>query len=730
MTKLLSVLAVALLTTATATAQITLVDKGKARARICLADTAATSREAADFLNTFIERMTNARLPIAEGDPGAAAKGCVVIGGTTGEAGEDGYLISCQGGTLTIRSGGHRGAVYGVAQLLEQYLGVRYYAKEAYTYETRQTLRLPSLREADTPAFRFRQHHSYSYDDPDYRRWMRLEDSREVFAGNMWVHTFNQLLPADVWGKAHPEYYSYINGERRPGTHSQWCLTNPEVLRLAIHKVDSVFRAHPGMKTISVSQNDGNDTYCQCPECQKVNEYEGAPSGNFIRFVNKIAEHFPDKQISTLAYLFTMQPPKHAKPRENVNIMLCDIDCKREVPLTDNESGQYFMQALRGWSKISRNIFVWDYGINFDNMVSPFPNFHILRDNIRLFRQHHATMLFEQANGPLGTDFCEMRAYILAKLMWNPDLDTDSLMRDFLRGYYGAAAPYLYRYQQIMQGALLSSGTPLWIYDSPVSHKDGMLNRQCMKTYARLFDMAEGAVSDSPTLLRRVQIARLPLQYSELEIERTREGGDAAEMAKKLETFRSRAEQYKVLYLNERNNPVADYCRLYKTRFLPHENTNKAAGARVIWQSAPDEKYRPIADRALTDGLYGGASYVESWVGWCGRDADFTLDMGSEKTFSRVTADFLMQSGAWVLLPRSVNYSYSADGEHFQPLGTHEFAEDRDGSIRFIPGTVEAATPVKARYLRVEVKTIGLCPAWHYGVGYPAWFFIDEVQVE
>ena len=105
-----------------------------------------------------------------------------------------------------------------------------------------------------------------------------------------------------------------------------------------------------------------------------------------MRFLNKLAERFPDKQFSTLAYLFTMHPPKHVKPLPNVNIMLCDIDTKREVPLTDNASGRDFMKALEGWSKISNNIFIWDYGINFDNMVAPFPNFPILQKNIQLFK--------------------------------------------------------------------------------------------------------------------------------------------------------------------------------------------------------------------------------------------------------------------------------------------------------------------------------------------------------
>ena len=63
-----------------------------------------------------------------------------------------------------------------------------------------------------------------------------------------------------------------------------------------------------------------------------------------------------------------MNPPKHVKPLPNVNIMLCDIDCDREVTLTENASGKEFVKAMEGWSKITNNIFVWDYGINFDTL--------------------------------------------------------------------------------------------------------------------------------------------------------------------------------------------------------------------------------------------------------------------------------------------------------------------------------------------------------------------------
>ena len=709
-------------------AQIPVTSEGKPVSRIIVATESEPSRQAARLLQDFVERISGASLPIL--DPGAKDRpNDIIIGESTREAGEDGFLLDTAGKRLRIMTGGDKGAIYGVVTLLEDYLGVAYYAYEAYTLEPNPSITIPEIHHAETPAFRYRQTFSYGNEDPVYKMWFRLEEPGETFIDNMWVHTFDRILPSTRFGQEHPEYYSFINGEHRPGNHSQWCLTNPDLFDAVVTQLDSIFKANPDMRMISVSQNDGNHTNCSCEACRAVDEYEGAPSGNIIRFLNKLAERFPDKEFSTLAYLYSMQPPKHTKPLPNVNIMLCDIDCKREVPLTDNASGQEFVKALKGWSEISDNIFVWDYGINFDNIVSPFPNFHILQKNIQLFKEHHATMHFSQVNGIKGGDFSEMRAYMIGKLMWNPYQDADSLMWRFMEGYYGAAAPHLYQYQKIMQGALLASHQPLWIYDSPISHKDGMLCPQLMKTYNELFDKAERAVADDPLYLDRVRLSRISLMYAELEIARTSNDQDKAAIRQKLERFHEWTTRYGVKTLNERNNPPEEYYALYKERFLPQSEPNKAAGAKVTWIAPPDDKYKSLGETVLTDDLYGGTTYVESWVGWNGVDGAFILDLGEEKTFTSIESDFLHQLGGWVLLPKGGKYSVSSDNVNYTAFGSFEFPEDRDPKIKFVKGKASVDQPVKARYIKVEIEALGMCPSWHYGVGYPAWFFMDEVLV-
>lgn len=710
-------------------AQVTLVKEGKPTSRIWVEKGNQVDGQAADLLQDFVRRISGATLPIVSGQtPG---KGDVVIGkGDTNGLTEDGFRLATDQDRLYISSGGDKGNIYGVVTLLEDYLGVSYYGANAYTLTKRPTITVPRLNRAENPAFRYRQSQCYAIqEDPIYKRWFRFEEPNEVFAGGLWVHTFDKILPSDVYGAAHPEYYSFINGERRPGKASQWCLTNPELFEVVAQRIDSIFKANPGMKMISVSQNDGNHTNCSCPSCKALDEREGGPTGSLIHFLNKLAERFPDKEFSTLAYLYTMHPPKHVKPLPNVNIMLCDIDCKREVPLTDNASGQDFMKAMEGWSAISNNIFVWDYGINFDNYLSPFPNFPILQKNIQLFKEHNATMHFSQIAGSKGGDFAEMRAYIVSKLMWNPYLNTDSLTHAFMEGYYGQAAPYIYQYQKLLEGGLLASRKDLWIYDSPVTHKDGMLNTNCRKRYNELFDQAEQAVANDPVLLDRVREARLPLQYSELEIARAEGNHDIEEVKAKLKLFNDRAAYFKVPTLNERNNTPAEYCQLYAERYLPGRAANLAKGAKVIWLDEPSGRYTSLGETALTDELFGGTAFVESWVGWEGKDGAFVLDLGKETAFSSISSDFLHQLGQWVLLPKKVTYSVSSDNQSYQAFGEKSIPEDRSVEVKFMDVKCDSPAPVKARYIKVEIEGVKTCPSWHYGVGYPAWFFLDEVTV-
>ena len=192
----------------TISAQLTLVKNKKPVSRIICLDSSSVNKEAADLFNEFVFRISGTRLPVLSETN--LRKGDVVIGGKTDEAQEDGFLIECTDEGLRIVSGGDKGAIYGVVTILEKYIGVSYYAKESYSLTKSETIQLPKFRNVETPAFRYRQTFSYGNEDPVYVKWFRLEEPKDLFASNLWVHTFDRILPSDIYGKEHPEYYSFM----------------------------------------------------------------------------------------------------------------------------------------------------------------------------------------------------------------------------------------------------------------------------------------------------------------------------------------------------------------------------------------------------------------------------------------------------------------------------------------------------------------------------------------
>jgi len=640
---------------------------------------------------------------------------------------EDSFEIKVENGVISITGAPQKGTIYGVFTFLEKIVGMDWYSGDFYVIPKCSDLEIAdNYQLKEVPSFRYRQTAGWGR-IPDFMDWNRLESPQTTFAGGLWVHTMNAIMPSDVYGDSHPEYYAYINGERRPGRQSSWCLTNPDVLEIATQKLDSIFKKYPDRNIISVSQNDGNNTNCKCDKCRKLDEENGGPSGSLIWFINQLAERFPDKQISTLAYLHTMNPPTNIKPRSNVNIMLCNIDCTRELPLTDTKSGQEFMRAMEGWAKISDNIFLWDYAINFHHMLSLFPNFHILSPNINLAKKNGVTMIFEQTANGVGTDLADLRVYLLCRLMWNHNADVDELTRKFCKGFYGEAAPYIYDYIKLREGALLGSGNMLWIYDSPAAHGADDMRPFLRAKYTDLFDKAEAATANDSASLAHVRIARLALQYSELEILRTMTD-KPSDMATKVDMFEERCNMFKVRTINEGRTTPKTYIDNYRKRYLPDGKTNFALSTSVEYLAAPAGTYTELAKTAMTDGLFGGGAFRDSWIGWMGNDPEYIIDLKESRYVSTVAVDFLQMLGDWVFFPLGVSAETSSDGKAYTTLGDVQVPESHISAACYHEAEI-TGTAREARYVKIKVNATKKCPNWHFGVGHDSWCFIDETRV-
>lgn len=727
-----------------------ITNHGTSNYRIVISQSAdSITRRAADELQRYIKQISGAGLAITTDT--AAIEALEIVIGTTNrtspaigkeELGMDGVRISTVDERIFIEGGSGKGVLYAVYTLLDEKMGVRLYAADAEVVPTNASITLPrDLYIEQQPVITFRDPHYKGTNDSHYIDWHRLshDTTGEKPEWGLWVHTFTRLVPPDQYWDSHPEYYSLVNGKR---ARTQLCLSNPAVLEIVCRNLEQEMALKPEARYWSVSSDD-NFGYCQCEDCQKADEVDGSPTGSVIQFVNKVAQRFPDKVISTLAYQYSRAAPKVTRPEKNVNIMFCNIECNRSKPIPTDPSSESFRHDMEQWAKLTDNILVWDYIIQFKNLISPFPNFHTLQPNIKYFVDNSVVALFEQGNREVGGEFAEMRSYVISKLLWNPMADTDSLITDFCTGYYGAGGIFVKQYVDLMTQNLINSGDGMSIFGSPCDAGASYLSQDNMADYQRLFDCAEEAVSDNALLLKRVKIARQPLYYAELEMSKldpyapgrgifikSSDGKWVTDptYSKKLENFVSLCNEQGVTRVTEWHTTPDEYLKLMSDIAVVRQEGNLSFQKGTKFKPTPAERYAKGADKVMTDGIFGSTDYAVQWLGWETPEFEITVDLGEKTMIRNIETHFLQELSAWIFFPKAVQYFVSSDGESFVIAGTVTSAEDRETSA----GTksYELKTEKQARWVRAKVTGTATCPQWHQGAGGPAWTFCDEMIVK
>ncbi len=427
-------------------------------------------RTAAEELRHYLGRVTGCDLAILEGT--SPEKGILLSSGD-GTLGADGYSLVARPPLLEIQADGIHGHLFGAYGLLEDHAGVDWFASDFTNIPVRASVSVPAgLDRTERPAFELRDMGEYDVTrHVEFAAHLRLHGRHFTFPKSLGgdsfrmdgvlvnSHTFERIIPPGKYFKDHPEWFSMVNG-KRIDLSTQLCLTNPEMTAKAMKFVLARIKANPRVKYFGVSQNDCFNR-CECPSCKALEEAEGSPAGPVIAFVNKIAEAVekvdPSITITTLAYQWSRKPPKTIRPRPNMVIVLCDIECDMSRPLATSRSKTNiaFMEDLRGWGRLTKRIYLWDYFVNYRLFPFAFTDIDAVAANLRMFRENGVTQVYEEGDnrGP-HSDSAQLKAWLFAHLLWNPGADVEALIERFISGYYGKGAPFVREYYRTYRKAV------------------------------------------------------------------------------------------------------------------------------------------------------------------------------------------------------------------------------------------------------------------------------------
>jgi hypothetical protein len=527
--------------------EIVLARRGRTEYQIVVSDSASRAVVYAAFeLQSFLQQMTDAELPVVS-DRLPRGKREILVGESSRtralipglklrSLGEEGRILRTVGQDLVI-VGPPRGTLYGVYDLIERF-GCRWFTPEVSRIPHIDRLALGPLDETITPVFEYRDTYLWEACNGDWaarNRFNRngrrdtlgdLRGGRIEWVPGMFAHTFEKLVPPDKYFSTHPEYYSLVGGKRLRD-RSQLCCTNEEVARIAAESVIRAFRENPQATIVSVSQNDWYNS-CECPSCKELAEREGTPMAPVLLLVNRVAEavekECPGKLVDTLAYQWSRPAPKTMRPRANVVIRLCTIECcfSHSLQFCDSPQNRAFVRDLDAWSRVSNRIWIWNYCTSFAQFFIPFPDLRSRGDTMRLFAARGVKGVFVQdvyttPNGELSG----LSGYLNARLLSDPYADTGTVIGEFLDGVYGRAARPIGAYLDMLHEAVVRDTVHVGVWQGPDA---GYLTDWILARADSLWNEAENSVRDLPDVLERVRVARLSSDYAIICRDRLRGG--------------------------------------------------------------------------------------------------------------------------------------------------------------------------------------------------------------
>ena len=494
-------------------------------------DATVAEKNAAVELQKYLQKITASKIPIVDKIPGS---GNMIVVGATAFARKnlpnlnfdklvmDTVIINCHKNTLYLAGDRPRGTVYAVYTFLEKYLKCGFWTPEVETVPSKETITLGKINYRYAPPFSYRQ--VFSDTAHRYRAFaVKLKLNGEIWSkpiseklgGSFKIdiaHTLTRryLNPEKYFDK-HPDWYSYRKKDKkRHKANTQICTSNPAALVKLTEEIMVFMAKNPDERFLSVSFADNNNV-CQCSKCEALvkkynsNSALSVTAANYV--ASKVIKKYPNLRIVLMAYWTTEKPPAGMKLAPNIAVCFAMLDRNHGLPVCRNDK---FIRYLREWKKLSHNqVYIWDYYAAFSNFLVPYPSLLNMESNIRTYREFGAKGIFAQL--PFGSisQLVELKTWIFAKLVWNPSLNEQKLIAQFLKANYGKAAPYISEYIYMLNRVkgnkwVGTGGTKKWL---PVKN---------MIEADKFFEKAQTSVADNQVVAKRIRKLKASILMAEI----------------------------------------------------------------------------------------------------------------------------------------------------------------------------------------------------------------------
>jgi len=430
-------------------------------------DRARTLTRAVEDLRTYIERTTGAELPIVNetgNQPAIVIEDCAAAIESRLVAAPmpiEGFAIKTAPQRVRIVGNGPAGAAWGIYEFLERYVGVRFYWPEyrddraniGTSLVRTDSLVVPAVHLSDAPAFRKRVR--WPSGGPRIGKARMAEHDRHLRCGSSWPVNLIVHAPHG-WNKFYAETRPEIFQLRKDGNRDfgMLCYGHPLTLKTYVEEIElQVSSEKPpdrgrkiiNGKAITVSPADMG-VACRCEQCQALWNRDGGNYGTASRvlatFVAKLGrevkKRWPDMMVIFLPYKNYTYAPEGVEFPDNVEIQICGMPGLAQYK--DREINASEQVNIDAWVRLSgRKIQNWHYSCwpaNRTKAAYLFPY---------TIQEHYRNNL-DKTVGSFINGVADhwprqhLSLYVWLKVLWDPEINVDAVIREYCRRMYGPAA--------------------------------------------------------------------------------------------------------------------------------------------------------------------------------------------------------------------------------------------------------------------------------------------------
>lgn len=447
--------------------KLAIVEDGAAKAVVVVSVYADTeAMRTAELLTDYVERATSVVLSIVPEDQlppsgGEDAPNLLYVGDgfalndphlahEVAQLGEHGFILHFHGNRLHIVGPTVWGTRNGVLEFLERYADIRWLFPGADGEDVPELteLLIPNEDVRQSPALDFRVISPY-FGDPNavsntqaLFQWARNNRLQGRYNWNIYFgHNLHSLFPPAVYGASNPEFYP--NGQPPAATAKagwQPCFSEPATVGVAVSGILDYFQQNPDQQVFSLGVNDSGG-YCE--QNPSHPSYPGTlnsvglvnMSDIYYAWVNEVVTEvqqvLPDKKFALLAYQNVTDPPSFP-----LHPSVIPFITKDRMTWSDEEVRQIGHDQMEAWN-LKADRFGWYdymYGLHY---LTPRVYPHLMAEALRFGADHGVIANYTEMYNNLGDG---PKAWLAARLMWNPYQDEDALLAEWYERMVGPDA--------------------------------------------------------------------------------------------------------------------------------------------------------------------------------------------------------------------------------------------------------------------------------------------------